>query len=118
MEHVNVGVSALKYVLFRMPYKTKGTLTCVFNIIFYLFSIQQSQENPPQYLLLRCKGEGQRFPLISKNRLNTSLRLKVKVNTANIHQILINDPPVFRYVKYAIAFTSEHIPVFRSKKEL
>ena len=42
--------------------------------------------------------------------------LKVKVNTVNIHQILIPDSPVYRNVKDTRAFTPEHFLEFLEVK--
>ena len=50
-EHASVVVSALNFRSFKMSYKARGNLRCVFNIIFFLFSFQHSQENTPQSLL-------------------------------------------------------------------
>ena len=57
MEYASVGVYALNFRLFRMSYKARGNLRCVFNIMFCLFSFQQCQENPPQPLLQSDRGK-------------------------------------------------------------
>ena len=59
MEYVLVGDSALNFRLFRMSYKARANLRCVFNIIFCLFSFQQSQENTLPSLLQSDRREDQ-----------------------------------------------------------
>ena len=58
VENVSVGVSALKFRLFRMSRKAGGTLKCILNIIFCLASVQQSKRiHTTVYILLSDKGE-------------------------------------------------------------
>ena len=98
MDHVSVGVSLLNFRLFEMYYKARSNLRCVFIIIFvYLaFSRAKRIHHSPYYTVT---GE------------NIDALLKVKLNTVNIHKVLL-------IWNCDIRFIGTHPWVSRSKREL
>ena len=98
MEHASVGVSLLNFRLFGMYYKARSNLRCVFIIIFVYLAFNRAKRihHSPYYIVT---GE------------NIDALLKVKLNTVNIHKVLL-------IWNCDIRFIGTRSWVSRSKREL
>ena len=92
----------MKFRLFRMSWKARGNLRCIFNIIFCLFSFQQSQENPPQSWLQSDKEE---------DRSTTESESEHSEHSSDTADMNFCDEKDMRFIR-------THCWIFRSKKEL
>ena len=98
MEHASVSVSLLNFRLFGMYYKARSNLRCVFIIIFVCLAFNRAKRihHSPYYIVT---GE------------NIDALLKVKLNTVNIHKVLL-------IWNCDIRFIGTRSWVSRSKREL
>ena len=100
VEHISVGVSAMKFRLFRMSWEARGNLRCIVNISFVYLAFN------------RAKRIHQSF-YCWLTRVKIIPFLKVKMNSMNIYQRQL----IWIFVMKKTWDLSEIIPEFTEVKK-